>query len=59
MQGQLQSFLHQLITSIEKQTLIKITLGNRKSKTADLKNVFIKPILLKNEVKLSFIHTAK
>lgn len=56
MQGQLQSYLHQLITSIEKQTLIKITLGNRKSKTADLKNVFIKPILLKNEVKLSFIY---
>ena len=56
MRDQLQSFLQQLTTSIEKQTLIKITLGNRKIKSADLKNVFIKPVLLKKAIKLSFVY---
>lgn len=56
MTEQLQSFLQQLVTSIEKQALIKITLGNRKIKSADLKNVFIKPVLLKKAIKLSFVY---
>ena len=56
MANELQSFLHQLAATTEKQTLIKITLGNRKVKTADLKNVFIKPVLLKKAVKLSFVY---
>lgn len=56
MPGQLQTFFQQLKTSIEKQTFIKITLGNRRVKTADLKNVFIKPVLIKNAIKLSFVN---
>lgn len=56
MPGELQKFLQQLFTSIQKQTLIKITLGNRRVKSADLKNVFIKPVLIKNAVHLSFVY---
>lgn len=56
MPGDLQSFLQQLTADIEKQTLIKITLGNRRNKSADLKNVFIKPVLIKNILKLSFVY---
>jgi tRNA A58 N-methylase Trm61 len=56
MPSQLQSFLQQLSTSIEKKTFIKITLGNRRGKSADLKNVFIKTVLLKNVPKLSFVY---
>ena len=56
MSSQLQSFCQQLTTSIEKQTFIKITLGNKRVKSADLKNVFIKPVSLKNAEKLSFVY---
>jgi tRNA A58 N-methylase Trm61 len=54
--NQLQSLLQQLNASIERQTLIKITLGNRKIKSAELRNVFIKPVLLKKAIKLSFVY---
>ena len=56
MRGHLQTFFQQLSTSIEKQIFIKITLGNRRVNTADLKNVFIKPVLIKNAVRLSFVY---
>ena len=56
MSSELQTFLEQLFTSIQNQTLIKITLGNRRVKSAELKNVFIKPVLIKNTVKLSFVY---
>lgn len=56
MTNQLASFLQEIVTSIENQSFIKITLGNKREKSADLKNVFIKPVLLKNAVKLSFVY---
>lgn len=56
MPDHLQTFFQQLNTSIKKQTFIKITLGNRRVKAADLKNVFIKPVMIKNAVKLSFVY---
>ena len=56
MTNQLASFLQEIVTTIENQSFIKITLGNKREKSADLKNVFIKPVLLKNAVKLSFVY---
>lgn len=56
MSSELQTFLQQLFTSMQNQTLIKITLGNRRVKSAELKNIFIKPVLIKNAVKLSFVY---
>ena len=52
----LNNFLQLLLNSVNKQTFIKITLGNKKEKSADLKNVFVKPVLIKNVIKLSFVY---
>ena len=56
MNNQLSAFLREIITLIENQLFIKVTIGNKRQKSADLKNVFIKPVLLKNVVKLCFIY---
>ena len=50
------AYLQQIISAIDNQSFIKLTLSNKRNKTADLKNVFIKPVLLKNVVKLSFVY---
>ncbi len=36
--------------------LLKITLGNKRNKTADVKNVFIKPVIIKDSLMLSFVY---
>jgi len=56
MSNQLPSFLQKISESCNGQQLIKITLGNKRDKTAALKNVFIKPVLIKNTAKLSFTY---
>lgn len=56
MSDQLTTLLQHLRVSLENQSLIKITLGNKKEKTAELKNVFIKPVMVKNGLKLSFVY---
>ena len=49
-------YLQDILLSIESQSFIKLTLSNKRKKIADLKNVFIKPVLLKNVIKLSFVY---
>ena len=39
MPSDLNNFLQLLLSSVNKQTFIKITLGNKKEKSAELKNV--------------------
>jgi tRNA A58 N-methylase Trm61 len=56
MSNQLQSFLQKISEGFNQDQLIKITLGNKREKTADLKNVFIKPVKIKNAAKLSFTY---
>jgi tRNA A58 N-methylase Trm61 len=56
MSSDLQLFFQQLAIDIEKLQVIKITLGNRRQKLADLKNVFVKPVLIKNSLRLSFVY---
>lgn len=56
MSSELHNFLQLLLRSIDKQSFIKITLGNKREKSADLKNVLVKPVLIKNVVKLSFVY---
>lgn len=53
---QLQSFLDKVNENFKQQSLIKISLGNKREKSADLKNVFIKPVVIKNTPKLSFTY---
>ncbi|GAB2817027.1 class I SAM-dependent methyltransferase [Ferruginibacter profundus] len=56
MSNQLSPFLQKISESFNLQQLIKITLGNKRDKSADLKNVFIKPVRIKNAEKLSFTY---
>ena len=42
--------------SIEAQQFIKLTLSDRRDKTNNLKNVFVKPVLLKAGLMLSFVY---
>ena len=56
MQYNLQLFLQNISASFAGQQLIKITLGNKREKSAELKNIFIKPVTIKNTAKLSFTY---
>ncbi len=56
MTNQVQSFLQKITDGFNQQQLIKITLGNKREKAADLKNVFVKPVTLKGGQKLCFTH---
>ena len=56
MPASIASFIQMIQSGIKKNELIKITLGNKRNKTAELKNIFIKPVLLQRTIKLSFIY---
>ena len=56
MQHNLQFFLKNISSNFGGQQLIKITLGNKREKSAELKNIFIKPVSIKNTAKLSFTY---
>ena len=55
------SLTERLSESLENNTLIKLTLSNKRTKGEDLNNVFVKPVVIKNETLLSFVyrHTTK
>src|SRR5580704_14696562 len=46
----------QLTDSIAVQHFIKLTLSDRRDKSNNLKNVFVKPVMLKAGLMLSFIY---
>ncbi len=52
-------FILSLQTSINTNTFVKLSLGNYKGKEENLKNIYIKRILIKNEEKLSFTYRYK
>ena len=56
MSNQVQSLLKKISDSFNGQQLIKITLGNKRDKSAGLKNIFIKPVRIKNVEQLSFTY---
>ncbi|MBL0355367.1 MAG: hypothetical protein IPP72_00080 [Chitinophagaceae bacterium] len=56
MANSLASFLQLFQTSAANKELVKITLGGKRNKAADLNNVFIKPVALKAGDKLSFVY---
>lgn len=51
----LELLLQKITIAVENTTLLKITIGNKKDKSAILKNVFIKPVIIKEKSQLSFI----
>ncbi|MDY0344884.1 MAG: hypothetical protein RBR28_15035, partial [Lentimicrobium sp.] len=42
--------------SLENNTLIKLALSNKRNKADDLNNVFVKPVVIKGEILLSFVY---
>ena len=51
-----QILLQEIIDAVDTNTLLKITLGNKRDKESDLKNVFIKPVVIKDQPLLSFVY---
>jgi SAM-dependent methyltransferase len=56
MQASIEILLQKIANSITAQTFIKIVLGNKRNKAAELKNVSAKLITIKEEPKLSFVY---
>ena len=54
--NKLESFLQTIISAADNAALLKITIGNKKDKSSVLKNVFIKPVLIKEKYLLSFVY---
>jgi hypothetical protein len=56
MQANTEILLKKITNSITTQTFIKIVLGNKRNKAAELKNVSAKLIAIKDEAMLSFVY---
>lgn len=54
--SKLESILNKISTTAKENILLKITLGNKKDKKDELKNIFIKPTIIKNDLMLSFVY---
>lgn len=52
----LETFLIRFADSIEQNQFTKLTLSDRRDKAKDLKNVFVKPVALKQGLRLSFVY---
>jgi SAM-dependent methyltransferase len=59
MQNILEKFIGKAIESFENKDFVKMTLSKNVSAEADLKNIFIKPVTIKNNQKLSFTYRYK
>ncbi|MEP7238780.1 MAG: SAM-dependent methyltransferase [Ferruginibacter sp.] len=56
MSDQIQFILQKIAENFNRHQFIKLTLGNKKDKSALLKNVFIKPVKIKSREKLAFTY---
>ena len=56
MVSQIQLILQKIAENFNRQQFIKLTLGNKRDKSTLLKNVFIKPVKIKNKEKLAFTY---
>ena len=54
-----EEFVLSIQNSLNDNTFVKLSLGNYKGKEANLKNIYIKRIIIKNEEKLSFTYRYK
>lgn len=55
----LDNFIKHLSTALAQNTFVKMSLGNYKGSTPELKNIYVKPVLIKNETRLSFNYRYK
>jgi len=52
----LQQLLSAIAESTQSNTFIKLTISNKRNKSDDLVNVFIRPVLLNSELQFSFVY---
>jgi len=52
----IETFLQKVSESFTAETFVKLTLSNKRHKEADVKNVFVKPVLLKQGLRLNFVY---
>lgn len=52
----LEEMLQYIATAFTQKTLLKITIGNLREKKSYLKNIFIKPVVIKDTAMLSFVY---
>lgn len=57
--GELKGLFEEIKSSFKSDSLIKITLSKPSDKNNDLTNIYIKPVLIKNELTLSFTYRYK
>ena len=50
------TFLEYIYSAAKENNLLKISIGNKREKSAELKNVFIRPAMLKEKFMLSFVY---
>ena len=55
----IQAFITLLKQSVTDNSFIKLTLSNKRSNTSDLNNVYVKPVLIKEHLLLSFVDRYK
>lgn len=55
----LAAFINQISESLQKDRFIKLSLGNYKGEIDQLKNIYVKTVLIKRAVKLSFTYRYK
>ena len=51
-----QQFLDRVRQSLDNDGFIKLSLGNYRGSEAELKNIYIKPVMIKRALKLSFVY---
>ena len=56
MKDDLKEFLDTIATSFETNILTKLTLSKVRSKSADMRNVFVRPVMIKELLQLSFVY---
>jgi hypothetical protein len=56
MKASIDKFSEYIQKAIDTNELVKLTLGGKRQKESDLKNIFIKPVLLKDGKRLSFVY---
>jgi len=59
MESAIRNFVDEIDKSLKKGTFVKISLGNYRGSEAQLKNIYAKVALIKNELKLSFTYRYK
>ncbi len=54
--SKLAGFLRNISDAVDNGSLLKTTVGNKRSSAAELKNIYVKPVMIKEQLQLSFVY---